>query len=152
MAVSFAGALGNRRFALNQNHAINVTPFVDVMLVLLIVMMVAAPMATLAINVDIPPVGLGPLPDKPPTYVSVGDDGRLWVSFASGQTTSLRPATLEALPGLLASSLGGANPTAEEVFVRAGSHVKYGAFVAVMNRLQQSGYNKVGLISEAPQT
>jgi biopolymer transport protein ExbD len=151
MAVSLAGAAGSRRFALNQNHEINVTPFVDVMLVLLIVMMVAAPVATLAIKLDIPPAVKGTTPHNPPTVVSVGNDGRLWVSFATGQTTALqRSASLEGLPALVASSIGSSHPTGDEVMVRADSHVKYGQFVAVMNRLQQSGYYRVGLISETP--
>ena len=64
----------------------------------------------------------------------------------------MRPATLDDMAGLIASSLGVANPTNEQVFIRADQHVKYGVFMAVVNRLQIDGYYKIGLISEEVQS
>jgi len=125
MAAKLGGGGGKKAFDLGQNSEINVTPFVDVMLVLL---------------------------TKPPTYLSIDDKGQLFVSFSTSPTTTeMRPATLDDMAGLIASSLGVANPTNEQVFIRADQHVKYGVFMAVVNKLQLDGYYKIGLISEEVQ-
>jgi len=131
---------------------INVTPFVDVMLVLLIIFMVTAPLATVSIRIDIPPAQKPTTPTKPPTYLSIDDQGHLFVSFATGPTsTEMRPATLDNMAGLIAASLAVANPTNEQVYIRADQHVRYGVFMAVVNQLQLDGYYKIGLISEEVQ-
>jgi len=146
------GGTGKRRYDIGQNADINVTPFVDVMLVLLIIFMVTAPLATVSIKIDIPPAQAPKTPTKPPTYISIAPNGQLFVSFATGPTSSeLRPATLPTLASLVAASLAVPNPTNEQVFVRADQHVKYGAFMAVVNQLQLDGYYKLGLISEEVQ-
>ena len=88
------GGGGGGRFDLGQNSDINVTPFVDVMLVLLIIFMVAIPAATVSIKLDLPPAKEPPknVPQKPPTYISLDNFGNLSVSFATGpQTTEMRP-------------------------------------------------------------
>ncbi len=151
MAAKLAGG-GKKRFDLGQNSDINVTPFVDVMLVLLIIFMVTAPLATVSIKIDIPPAKAPTTPSKPPTYVSIDQAGQLFVSFATGPTTTeMHPATLDNMAGLIAQSLAVPNPTSQQVFIRADQHVRYGAFMAVVNRLQMDGYYKIGLISEEVQ-
>jgi len=122
------------------NADMNVTPFVDVMLVLLIIFMVSAPMATLAIKVDLPPVSPQPVTPKEPTFISIGQGGALSIS---GQ-----PTTLAALTGDLARKLAGPDPQNESVLVRADQEVPYADFMAVVNRLQADGFYKVALISE----
>jgi biopolymer transport protein ExbD len=138
-----------KRFDLGQNSEINVTPFVDVMLVLLIIFMVTAPLATVSIKIDIPPAKAPTTPSKPPTYVSIAQNGELFVSFATGpQSSELHPATLDNMSNLVDQSLGVTNRTNQQVFIRADQHVKYGVFMSVVNRLQMDGYYKIGLISE----
>jgi biopolymer transport protein ExbD len=152
MAAKLSGG-GKRKFNLGQNADINVTPFVDVMLVLLIIFMVTAPLATVSIKIDIPPAKAPVTPAKPPTYISISNDGQLFVSFATGpSSTEMRPTTLDTMASMVAQSLGAANPTAEQVFIRADPHVKYGVFMSVVNRLQIDGYYKIGLISEEVQS
>jgi biopolymer transport protein ExbD len=152
MAAKLAGG-GKKKFDLGQNSDINVTPFVDVMLVLLIIFMVTAPLATVSLKIDIPPAQAPTTPTKPPTYLSLDQQGNISVSFATGpNSTDMRPATLDNMAGLIAQSLAVPNPTSQQVFIRADQHVKYGTFVAVVNRLQADGYYKIGLISEEVQS
>ena len=152
MAAKLSGG-GKRKFELGQNADINVTPFVDVMLVLLIIFMVTAPLATVSIKIDIPPAKAPTTPTKPPTYISIANDGSLSVSFATGPTTTeMHPTTIDTMSAMVGQSLGTANPKAEQVFIRADPHVKYSIFMSVVNRLQIDGYYKIGLISEEVQS
>jgi biopolymer transport protein ExbD len=151
MAAKLSGG-GKKKFDLGQNSEINVTPFVDVMLVLLIIFMVTAPLATVSIKIDIPPAEKPTTPSKPPTYLSLDNQGNLSVSFATGpNSTEMRPATLDTMASLIGASLGVPNPTTQQVFIRADQHVSYGKFMAVVNQLQRDGYYKIGLISEEVQ-
>jgi biopolymer transport protein ExbD len=145
VAVALAGARAGGRFILGQTHDINVTPFVDVMLVLLIIFMVAAPMATSAIKLDLPPTPLTPNNLPAPVYVSITRDGRLFVSGPLGDEA----ATLGGLGGRLTAAFRGSPTDRDEVFIRADQHVSYGVFMSVVNRLQDDGYYKVALVSEA---
>ncbi|HUZ14372.1 MAG TPA: biopolymer transporter ExbD [Caulobacteraceae bacterium] len=149
MAAQLAGSGKKNKFDLGQNSDINVTPFVDVMLVLLIIFMVTAPLATVSIKIDIPPAQAPKNPTKPPTIISIAQNGDLAVSFATSPTTTQnRPATLQDMNSLLAASLGGPDPTLQQVFVHADQHVRYGVFMSVVNQLQLDGYYKIGIISE----
>jgi biopolymer transport protein ExbD len=148
MSSRIAGTLGGRKFDLGQNSDINVTPFVDVMLVLLIIFMVAAPLATVSIRIDLPPAKAPEHPkdtDKPPTYISIQDSGQLFVSFGK---TEIRPTTMENLEADLAASLAVPDYKQERVFIRADRHVRYRQFMDVINRLQTLGFYKIGLIAE----
>ena len=102
--------LGSDRFAVAQNSDINVTPFVDIMLVLLIIFMVAIPAAVVSVKVDLPPASAGSAP-KLPTYVSLQKTGALYIGD--------RPTSLATLGGDLRGVIGGANPTKERIYVRA---------------------------------
>ena len=130
---------GSARFRLNQNSDINVTPFVDVMMVLLIVFMVALPVATVSIKVDLPQAGGGAA--ARPTYVSLQRGGALYIGD--------RPTTLEGLAADLAATVGGAHPTQAHIYVRADRGVTYGEFMAVVGQLHAGGFQSVGLVSEA---
>ena len=146
MAAKLAGS-GKKRFDLAQNADINVTPFVDVMLVLLIIFMVVAPLATVSISIDLPPAKAPPPGehDKPPTFISIQDTGQIFVSFGK---TEIRPSSMQRLGYDLAQSLGVPNPTNQRVFIRADRHVRYRTFMDVINQLQLDGYYKIGLIAE----
>ena len=109
MAAKLSGS-GGSKFDLGQNADMNVTPFVDVMLVLLIIFMVVAPLATVSVKIDLPPAKAPPpgAKDKPPTFISLRDDGNIYVSFGKLET---RPSNMDRLAGDLAASLVFTDPT-----------------------------------------
>jgi biopolymer transport protein ExbD len=140
------GGGGGGKFDLGQNSDINVTPFVDVMLVLLIIFMVAIPAATTSIKLDLPPA-IPPPPGtkvKEPVLVNVQQGGGIFI----GET----PTTIDNLPSDLARKLTADDPTLpptqQRVYIRADKQVRYGDFMAVMNTLQGNGYYQVALINE----
>ena len=122
---------------LSENHEINVTPFIDVMLVLLIIFMVAAPLATVDVNVDLPASSAKPAerPDEP-LYLTVKDD----LSLNLGNDAVAR----EALTASLDARTGGNKDT--RIFLRADKAVDYGHFMEIMNMLRDSGYLKIALV------
>ena len=138
MAVKLASG-GSSKYDLGQNSDINVTPFVDIMLVLLIIFMVAIPAAVVAVKVDLPPSASGS-PPKLPTYVSLQKGGALYIGD--------RPTSLATLGGDLSGVIGGADPQKERIYVRADKGVPYGDFMAVVTRLEASGYRAIGLVGE----
>jgi biopolymer transport protein ExbD len=140
------GGSGGGKFDLGQNSDINVTPFVDVMLVLLIIFMVAAPMATVSIKIDMPPASTVQSQGPPPTFVSIANGGQPWVSFGQGD---IRPSSLPNLIRDVTSALHApGDPRQERVFIRADARVKYNEFMDVVNTLQRAGFYKIGLINE----
>ena len=140
MGAKLAGQ-GGGKYELGQNSEINVTPFVDVMLVLLIIFMVAAPMATVAIKVDLPPAVAPKEPQpKKPTFISIQEGGKVFLVDT--------PTDLTRLGADLYARLGGPDPKNETVLIRADRTVKYREFMDVVNQLQTDGYYRVGLISE----
>ena len=142
------GGGGGSKFDLGQNSDMNVTPFVDVMLVLLIIFMVVAPLATVSIRIDLPPAKppKDASKEKPPTFISIQDSGQIFVSLGKSQ---LKLSSMEGLATDLPLSLGAvAKPTEERIFIRADRHVRYRQFMDVINQLQRDGYYKIGLISE----
>ena len=125
----------------------NVVPYIDVMLVLLIIFMVVAPLATVSIRFDLPPAKppKDKDNDKPPTFISIQDSGQIYVSMGK---TALKQSSMDGLKSDLPLSLGVANPLNERIFIRADRHVRYRQFMDVINQLQRDGYYKIGLISE----
>ena len=122
---------------LAENHEINVTPFIDVMLVLLIIFMVAAPLATVDVNVDLPVSNATPAqrPDQP-IYVTVKPD----LTLALGNEDI--PAG--ALAEVLARATNGDRE--QRIFLRADKAVTYGDLMGVMNGLRETGYLKIALV------
>jgi biopolymer transport protein ExbD len=123
--------------ALNEVHEINVTPFIDVILVLLIIFMIAAPLATVDISVDLPAANAEPAqrPDKP-----------LFLTLKADLTLALDNATVgrEALPALLDRATFGDKQ--QRVFLRADKAVPYGELMTLMNELRGAGYLHVALV------
>ena len=145
MAAKLAGG-GKARYELGQNADINVTPFVDVMLVLLIIFMVAAPLATTSIRIDLPPAHDPGKNQKKPTFLSIRRGGEVYVV---AQDTTRKAPDLGQLTSILAAMIGGAgSPQDQTVLIRADRDVRYKEFMAVVNQLHRDGYYKVGLISE----
>ena len=122
---------------LAENHEINVTPFIDVMLVLLIIFMVAAPLATVDIKVDLPASTAKPAPrPEKPVFLSVKADQRLFLG-----EDEVKPETLGAT--LDARTKGKKDTT---IFFQADKGVDYGDLMSVMDTLRSAGYLKVGLV------
>ena len=131
------GGGGGGRFDLGQNSDINVTPFVDVMLVLLIIFMVAAPLATVDLGVDLPASAVEPQPrpDKP-VFVTVKPD----LSVAVGEDVIAR----DTLTSMLDSATHGKKD--ERIYLRADKAVSYGDLMEVMNLLRNAGYLRIALV------
>lgn len=131
------GGGGEDEDDLGLNHDINVTPFIDVILVLLIIFMVAAPLATVDVPVDLPTAAVPPQPrpDKP-LFVTVKSD----LSLALGEDSFSQ----EALGAALDQRTGGDRE--QRVFLRADKTVAYGDLMGVMNTLRASGYLKIALV------
>lgn len=122
---------------LAENHEINVTPFIDVMLVLLIIFMVAAPLATVDIKVDLPASTAKPQPrPEKPLFLSVKADQGLYLGDDK--------VTREQLGAILDAKTHGKKDTT--IFFQADKGVDYGDLMDVMNALRAAGYLKVGLV------
>ena len=140
------GGGGGSKFDLGQNADMNVTPFVDVMLVLLIIFMVSIPAATVSIKLDLPPA-IPPPPGtkvKEPVLINL-QRGQL--VFIGEQATNLDRLTGD-LSAVLAKEDPTIPPTEQRVYIRADRDVLYGDFMAVMNNLQGNGFYQVALINE----
>ena len=121
---------------------INVTPFVDVMLVLLIVFMVTAPLLTVGVEVDLPKTQAGQVnADAAPLVVSMKADGSLYLQEAEVDSDAL-------IPRLQAVSE--ANPDVR-IFVRGDAAVTYGDILGIMGRIQAAGFSKVALVAKLPE-
>jgi len=125
--------------SLDEQHEINVTPFIDVMLVLLIIFMVAAPLATVSVPVKLPAVAVA-APAHPenddPTYLTLQED--LTLIFGEGDVIQQQN---------LAQELKQYGIEIEQrILLRADSKVEYGQFMVLMNQLTKAGYSKVALV------
>ena len=141
MAAKLAGGGGRSKFNIEQNSEINVTPFVDVMLVLLIIFMVAAPLATVSIHVNLPPAVARPSPNPPkPIYISIQESGDTFI----GDT----PTDLASIGDDLRKQIGKRDPSKERIFIRGDEEMQYKDFMGVMNALQDNGFYSVALIGK----
>lgn len=124
-------------------HEINVTPFIDVMLVLLIIFMIAAPLATVDVPVQLPAADVArtPEPDKPLLLTLKSD-----LSLALGENT----VSHDVLPSALDSASGG--DRSKRIYLRADKRVPYGDLMDVMNALRAAGYLDVALVALDRQT
>jgi biopolymer transport protein TolR len=140
MAAKLAGPGGDSRFATESIAEINVTPFVDVMLVLLIIFMVAAPLLTVGVPIELPETRAKPLQgDNEPLTVSVKPDGRVFLQNSEVGLDTLTPK-------LVAIAKNGYE---ERVFVRADKTVGYGDVMKVMGELNRAGFRKIGLVTDS---
>jgi len=136
---------GKKRFS--DNNEINVTPFVDVMLVLLIIFMVAAPLATVNIKMDLPPPS-DTSPPNPiePIFVSLQDTDEIYI----GTTSTGEEKTVYGDWASFRTLLG--NKTVHDykrkIFIRADQKVTYEKVVKVMDEIQDSGYHELSLVAE----
>lgn len=144
------GAWRSRRSRRRGTHVmseINVTPMVDVMLVLLIIFMVAAPLLTAGVPLDLPQTQAKALDqDKEPLTISVNDKGQV---FLMSNDSEIKMDEL--LPKLEAITKQRGSGQDERIFVRGDKRVDYGTVMKVMGRLSQAGYRKVALITETEQ-
>ncbi|ATQ43524.1 biopolymer transporter ExbD [Caulobacter mirabilis] len=139
MAAKLSGSGGGDRYQVEQNSEINVTPFVDVMLVLLIIFMVAAPLASVSVELKLPTAVAKPRPNPPkPIYISIQKGGHLYIGDF--------PTDLATMGDDLRKQVGQRDPSKERLFIRADKEVRYGEFMQVMNTLQDNGFYSVALI------
>lgn len=127
------------------NSEINVTPFVDIMLVLLIIFMVAAPLATVSVEVKLPRAVAPPQENPPkPVFISIQNDGDVFLGDFRTSTSSLGDD--------LRVQIRTRNPEEERIYIRADTQTRYGDFMQVMNALQDNGFYSVALVGEDTST
>ena len=130
---------GSRRFRVMSE--INVTPFVDVMLVLLIVFMVAAPLLTVGVAVDLPETSANALQgSEEPLTVTVNREGTVYL-----QETEV--GMNELVPRLVA--IAGARRDEARIFIRGDAQINYGKVMQVMGNINAAGFNRVALVTES---
>jgi biopolymer transport protein TolR len=126
---------------------INVTPFVDVMLVLLVIFMVTAPILYQGVDVNLPKVESKPMPAaerEKKIVVTIDEKGEVYIEKDKYSLPELRVKIRELIRDM------GKNPEEEEVLLRADSNVAYGTVIEVMAEIRKAGINKLGLITEPP--
>ena len=146
MAGSLPGS-GNRGRSSRWDKApmaeINVTPFVDVMLVLLVIFMITAPLLTVGVPIDLPKTQAKPLQGQDePLAVTIDKDGEIWLQETKVDAATLVP-RLNAIIG---------NKPDTRIFVRGDKTVSYGQVLEVMGILNTAGFSRVGLVTERPST
>ncbi len=143
--VASAGGRGRRGRRRPVMSDINVTPFVDVMLVLLIVFMVSAPLLTVGVPINLPQSQAKALPqNNEPLSVSVTSDGKIYLQKDEIAINDLVPK----LKAIIDARGGNSDET---IFVRGDKKVDYGTMMRVMGRISGAGYHKVALITEVEQ-
>lgn len=135
------GRRGRRRGRAGVMADINVTPFIDVMLVLLIIFMVAAPMLTVGVPVELPETAANALPteQEEPLAITMTADGKLLI-----QKNEIAPQDL--IPKLTAIA---AERTSDKIFLRADGSIPYSRVAEVMGALNKGGFNNIGLVTDA---
>ena len=139
MAASVGGgAPAGKKRSYSDNSEINVTPFVDVMLVLLIIFMVASPLATVDVKVDLPPSRAVPAKTDKPIYVSLKDNGEIYIGNNKVNY------------GNFAVRLNEATQTNYDmrIYIRADKRVVYKEVMRLMNVIQDTGYYQIALVAE----
>jgi len=128
----------HRRRTVRPMSEINVTPFVDVMLVLLIVFMVTAPLLSAGVPVDLPKAPASPLAvEKKPVTVTIDNDGRIFVEDKEVTLAELVPKLTEVAT----------NSLDERIYVRGDRSASYGAIMQVMGTINGAGFKRIGLVA-----
>ncbi len=139
MAAKLSGP-GGGKYAVEMNNEINVTPFVDVMLVLLIIFMVAAPLASVSVKINLPPANAKPHQNPPKIiYISIKANGDYYIMDDKTDLTELPQALHQAV------GAGGQN---SRIFIRGDMDMEYGKFLDLMNTMQDNGFYSVALVGE----
>jgi biopolymer transport protein TolR len=141
-----SGAFGKRRHRRSPVMAeINVTPMVDVMLVLLIIFMVSAPLLTVGVPIDLPQTQASSLDqaDKEPLAVSVNTKGQVFLQDSE--------VTIEELVSKLQAITAARGGADERIYVRGDKNVDYGTMMKIMGRLSGAGFKRVALVTEVEQ-
>ena len=141
MSMGASGGSGSKRRRAKRHQPvseINVTPFVDVMLVLLIIFMVAAPLLTVGVPIDLPETQAKSLPaETQPITISVREDGKVYI-----QETEITED--EVVPKLEAIAQNGYE---ERIFMRGDRAANYGTVMKIMARVSAAGYKRIGLVT-----
>ena len=121
---------------------INVTPFVDVMLVLLIIFMVTAPMMVQGLNVTLPEASSQPFTsEKENLVISIDNNNKIYINDLHVKLDSLQ----EKLKNILKGSGG------KEIYLKADKDISYGMVISVMSEVKMAGFEKIGMITSAPE-
>jgi biopolymer transport protein TolR len=145
MAGPLLGRGGRSRY--RPMSEINVTPFVDVMLVLLIIFMVAAPLMTVGVPVDLPRTNATPLnQEQEPLTISVDSAGRIFLQETEVPIENLVPQ----LQAILRSQPQGQGQPERRIFVRGDRGISYGRVMEVMGTVSAAGFSRVALLAEQP--
>ena len=128
--------------------AINVVPYIDVMLVLLIIFMITAPLLSQGVKVDLPQAPSEPMPaeDREPVVISVDSAGNFFINYGENQDQPIDPQTLSNRVGALLKYQPGI-----PVYLKGDQSVPYGRVVEAMAMLQRVGVKGVGLITDPPE-
>ncbi|SDB73658.1 protein TolR [Belnapia rosea] len=147
MAASLNAGRGKGRGRYRPMAEINVTPLVDVMLVLLIIFMVAAPLMTVGVPVDLPKTQASALnQDNEPITITVNPEGKIFLQETEVPIENL-VAQLQAIAGANAE---GPNAQERRIFVRGDKAISYGRVMEVMGTISAGGFSKVALLAEQP--
>ena len=134
---------GNGRYRYTKMAEINVTPFVDIMLVLLIVFMVTAPLLTVGVPVDLPKTRAATINDtQEPLVISINGEGKLFLQESETTLDNMIPRLREIMK---------ANPDLR-IFIRGDETLPYGTVMEVMGELSAAGFRKVSLLAKLPET
>ncbi|MEL6265108.1 MAG: ExbD/TolR family protein [Pseudomonadota bacterium] len=149
MSVGGSGSGGGRRRGLSRHRPmaeINVTPFVDVMLVLLIIFMVAAPLLTVGVDVSLPESQAEalPSPETEPLTVSLDATGQIWLQEDPVTPGALAPR----LEAIAAARIDAGQAAGGAVFLRADRALDYGRVMEVMGALSAAGFRNISLVSD----
>lgn len=125
----------------------NVVPYIDVMLVLLVIFMVTAPMITSGIKVDLPQANNTPIESKEPAIVTLGQDGNIYLQYKEHKEDQVTLAELKTILGEAQSQVDESNQKIT-VLVNGEKSRPYGDVVSLMSSLQEAGLTQVGLLTE----
>ena len=146
MAAKLAGG-GGGAYTIRQNADINVTPFVDILLVLLIIFMVAVPMATTSIKLDMPPAKDTAIPPKPPVLIATAHIQNSGALYLAGRPTSLGTLSQDLSASFAANGQTGPRQD-QRLMVSAQADVPYEALMGVIDRVHTEGWTQIGIINE----
>ena len=133
------------------NAEMNVVPYIDVMLVLLVIFMVTAPMLITGVDVDLPKEQTNTMSQSQlPVIVSLTDNGEIFVSYENNVDLPMNEPELINTLSNLQSQSGSTNAEPLQVMINADQNNQYGAIMTLMATLQQAGIEKVGLLTGAP--